>query len=58
MPDGLVGFMAAISGALASANVPLLAVCGYTKDHLLVREEHLDAALRAIETLVNAHQRS
>jgi hypothetical protein len=58
LPDGLVGFMAAISGALAGANVPLLAVCGYTKDHLLVREEYLEAALRAIETLVKAHRQS
>ena len=56
LPDGLVGFMAAISGALAGAAVPLLAVCGYAKDHLLVREEHLDAALAAIEALVKPHQ--
>lgn len=55
LPDGLVGFMAAISGALAGANIPLLAVCGYTKDHLLVREEYLHAALEAIEALVKAH---
>jgi uncharacterized protein len=53
LPDGLVGFMAAISGALAGANVPLLAVCGYAKDHLLVREEHLDRALQAIQALVD-----
>ena len=56
LPDNLVGFMAAISGALAGANVPLLAICGYTKDHLLVREEYLDAALSAIEGLVKAQQ--
>jgi hypothetical protein len=56
LPDGLVGFMAAISGSLASANVPLLAVCGYTKDHLLVREEYLEAALGAIEALVKAYR--
>src|SRR5262245_52996107 len=58
LPDGLVGFMGAISGALAGANVPLLAVCGYSKDHLLVREEYLAQALGAIETLVKAHQQS
>jgi uncharacterized protein len=58
LPDGLVGFMAAISGALAGANVPLLAVCGYAKDHLLVREEYLEVALQAIETLVKPYQRS
>ena len=56
LPDGLVGFMAAISGVLAAAGVPLLAVCGYARDHLLVREEHLDAALQAIDELVKAHR--
>ena len=56
LPDGLVGFMALFSGALAAAGVPLLAICGYTKDHLLVREQHLDAALAAIEQTVNAHR--
>jgi hypothetical protein len=56
LPDGLVGFMAAISSALAGAGVPLLAVCGYARDHLLVREEHLEAALRAIEELVKARR--
>ena len=56
LPDGLVGFMAAISRALAGAGVPLLAVCGYAKDHLLVREEHLAQALQAIEALVSAER--
>ena len=56
LPDGLVGFMAAVSGALAAAGVPLLAVCGYAKDHLLVREQHLAAALGAIEALVTAYR--
>jgi uncharacterized protein len=56
LPNGLVGFMAAISGALAGANVPLLAVCGYTKDHLLVREEYLEIALQAIEALVKPYR--
>jgi hypothetical protein len=52
LPDGLVGFMAAISGALAGAGVPLLAICSYAKDHLMVREEYLATALGAIEALV------
>jgi hypothetical protein len=56
LPNDLVGFMAAISGALAGANVPLLAVCGYAKDHLLVREEHLEVALEAVEALVRAYR--
>jgi uncharacterized protein len=52
LPADLVGFLAAISGALADAGVPLLAICGYTKDHLLVREQYLGQALGAIEALV------
>ena len=54
LPAELVGFMAAISGALADAGVPLLAVCGYMKDHLLVQENYREAALGAIEALVAA----
>ena len=56
LPDDLVGFMAAVSGALAAAGVPLLAVCGASKDHLLVHEQHLEAALGAIAALVSAYQ--
>jgi hypothetical protein len=56
LPAGLAGFMAAISGALAGVGVPLLAICGYAKDHLLVREEHLEAALGAIEALIKANR--
>ena len=52
LPEGLVGFMALFSGVLAAAGVPLLAVCGYAKDHLLVREQYLDTALSAIEQAV------
>ena len=56
LPPDLVGFLAAITGALASAGVPLLAICGYARDYVLVREEDLDAALAAIGALVRAHQ--
>ena len=48
LPDDLVGFLAVASRALADAGVPILAICGYTKDHILVREEHLDRALAAL----------
>jgi hypothetical protein len=58
LPDGLVGFMAAVSGALAAVGAPLLAVCGYTRDHLLVRVQHLDAALAALAALAEPYQRS
>ena len=51
LPPDLVGFMAAISKALAHAGVPLLPICGHSRDHLLVRDLDLDTALKAIATL-------
>ncbi len=48
LPNDLVGFLAVASRALAEAGVPILAICGYTKDHILVREEHLERALVAL----------
>jgi hypothetical protein len=53
LPDDLTGFLAAITAALAAANVPLLAVCGFTKDHVVVREQYLDAALTALARLAS-----
>lgn len=52
LPDDLIGFLAVVSRAIAGAGVPILAICGYTKDHILVREPHLAAALAALEALV------
>jgi hypothetical protein len=51
LPEDLVGFLAAASRALAAAGVPILAICGYSKDHIIVREEHLDQALSALDSL-------
>ena len=48
LPNDLVGFLAVASRALAQAGVPILAICGYTKDHILLREEHLERALAAL----------
>jgi hypothetical protein len=48
----VVGFLAAVSGVLAAAGVPLLAVCGFTKDHLLIQERHLDTAVATLQALI------
>lgn len=44
----VVGFLAAVTGRLASAGVPLGAVCGYSRDHLFVAAPHLDRARAAL----------
>lgn len=54
LPEDLTGFLATVATALAAAGVPILAVCGFTKDHVVVRERDLSAALRAIEGLAGA----
>jgi uncharacterized protein len=51
LPPDLVGFMALISTALAEAGVPLLALCGFARDHVLVREADLSRAEAAIAAL-------
>lgn len=52
LPPDLVGFMALLSGALGRSGVPLLAVCGFNRDHLLVRQEQLERAEAAITALI------
>ena len=52
LPPDLVGFMAVVSSALAAAGVPLLAICGFARDHLLVREADLERAQAAIDALI------
>jgi hypothetical protein len=56
LPDDLIGFLALASRALAEAGVPILAICGYSKDHILVREEQLALALAALEALATSEQ--
>ncbi|MEO7909436.1 MAG: ACT domain-containing protein [Roseiflexaceae bacterium] len=51
LPDDLVGFLAVASRVLADAGVPILAICGYSKDHILVRDQHLERALAALGAL-------
>jgi hypothetical protein len=46
-----VGVLARLSGALAAAEVPLLAISTFDTDVLLVREAHLDRARRALRAL-------
>ena len=44
----VVGFMAEISRILAEAGVPILPVSAFSRDHLLIRQTDLAAALKAL----------
>ena len=49
IPFSAVGVMAQLSGALAEGNIPLFALSTFDTDYLLVRDEHLASALRALQ---------
>ena len=51
LDDDLVGFMAAVTAALAERGVWLLALGAATRDHLLVADDQLAEALDALESL-------
>ena len=38
----VVGFLARVTGELAAAEVPIGAVCGYSRDHLFVADRYLE----------------
>jgi hypothetical protein len=47
-----VGVIAALSGALAAAGIPIVAVSSFTRDHLLIRQDHLARALVVLGGIV------
>lgn len=47
----VTGVLAAVSGALAGAGIPIGAVTAYARDHVLVPADRLDAALAALAGL-------
>jgi hypothetical protein len=51
LPDDLVGFMAAVTAALAERGIWLLALGAATRDHLLVADDQLAEALDALASL-------
>lgn len=51
LPLSLVGFFAAVSGALAAAGVNLFTVSAYTTDHVFVKNPKLETAVKSLEKL-------
>ena len=54
LPPGLVGFMAAVSAAVARAGVSILPFGAYSRDHILVRESQYDDAIAALKSLIES----
>jgi hypothetical protein len=51
LADDLVGFMAALTAALADRGIWLVALGAATRDHLLVADDQLGEAIRALASL-------
>ena len=51
----LVGFMAAVSAALADAGVSILAYAAYSRDHVLVHADEFDLAMKTLHQLQSRH---
>ena len=49
LPFSAVGIVAQLSSALAEASVPLFAISTFDTDYLLVPDEHLPAAISALQ---------
>lgn len=44
----LIGILARIAGLLAEAGIPIFAVSTYNTDYVLLKEDQLDAAIKAL----------
>jgi hypothetical protein len=47
-----IGFMAEISRALAHAEVSIIPLAAFSRDHILVTVQHYDAAIQALHNLI------
>lgn len=47
----LVGFLALVTSKFAEAQIPLGAVCGFSRDHLFLAERFLDRSREVLEEL-------
>lgn len=50
----LVGYMAGIAQALATAGIPLLAISAFSRDHILVPTQHIERAQSVLQAWIQA----
>jgi hypothetical protein len=48
LPMELTGFMALVSGLLAAAEIPIIPIAAYERDHLLIADAHFEKALAVL----------
>ena len=48
LPFNLTDFLSHVSALLASKNIPIFAISAYSTDHIFVREEDLDSAVKVL----------
>ena len=49
LPFDLTDFLSHVSALLASKNIPIFAISAYSTDHMFIREENLDSAVKVLE---------
>jgi hypothetical protein len=49
LPFNLVGFLAYITGILANEGISILAISAYSTDHILIKENDLNRALKILK---------
>jgi len=50
-PLNAVGILARIAGILAEKGISIMAISAYSRDHFLIREENMDKAILALESI-------
>lgn len=51
LPFELVGFLAVVSKVLAEEKISIFALSAYSTDHIMVKANHLDQAIKKLQTL-------
>ena len=51
----VVGFLARVARELATAGIPIGAVCGFSRDHVFVDERYLSLARERLDNLFGPH---
>jgi hypothetical protein len=49
LPFDLTDFLSHVSALLASKNIPIFAISAYSTDHMFIREENVDSAVKVLE---------